>query len=123
MNRVVDTIHGVEKKYSKKIEQPLMNNMLNQTTSWCRLNPLGCGRQVITETLFIAIAFSSVIFLVGNNNPPALSDIAKFMFVFGLVNLAARMVSDSFSDKLSAAALSGLSLKIISLAAPKIISW
>jgi hypothetical protein len=33
------------------------------------------------------------------------------------------MISDSFSDKLAIAALSGLSLKVLSLLAPRVIGW
>ena len=62
MNKALDDL---EKKYSLPIPQPLQNNFLNNTTSWCRLNPIGCGRQAMTETLFLIMTYSAVIFLVG----------------------------------------------------------
>jgi hypothetical protein len=50
-------------------------------------------------------------------------NLIKFTLVFLLMNIAARMVSDSFSDKLSIAALSGLGLKCTSLLVPQLSSW
>ena len=45
MNKALDDL---EKKYSLPIPQPLQNNFLNNTTSWCRLNPI--GRHLQAET-------------------------------------------------------------------------
>ena len=119
MNKTLDDL---EKKYSLPIPQPLRNNFLNNTTSWCRLNPIGCGRQAMIETLFLIMTYSAVIFLVGGA-VPTVGNLIKFSVIFLIMNIAARMVSDSFSDKLAIAALSGLGLKVVSLMAPRIISW
>ena len=118
----MDVINDLEKKYSRKMEQPLLNNFLNNTTAWCRLNPIGCGKQAAIETLFLLMAYSSIIFLVGGQ-VPVLGNIIKFAIVFFLFSVAARMISDSFSDKLAIAALSGLGLKAATLLAPRIVSW
>lgn len=119
MNKALDDL---EKKYSLPIPPPLLNNFLNNTTSWCRLNPIGCGRQAITETFFLIMAYSAVIFLVGGA-VPTVANLTKFGIIFLMMNMAARMISDSFSDKLAIAALSGLSLKMLSSIAPRIIGW
>lgn len=119
MNKALDDL---EKKYSLPIPQPLQNNFLNNTTSWCRLNPIGCGRQAVLETFFLIMTYSAVIFLIGGM-VPTVGSLIKFSIIFLIMNIAARMVSDSFSDKLAIAALSGLGLKIASLLAPKIIGW
>ena len=47
----MEKINDLEKKFSRKMDQPLLNNFLNNTTSWCRLNPIGCGKQAMIETL------------------------------------------------------------------------
>jgi hypothetical protein len=119
----MDKIKELEKQYSLEIPQPLYNNFLNNTTSWCRLNPIGCGRQAATETLFLLMAYSAIIFLVGGGQVPTVGNLIKFALVFFLFNVAARMVSDSFSDKLAIAALSGLGLKCATLLAPRIVGW
>ena len=118
----MDKLDELEKKYSLPIPQPLQNNFLNNTTSWCRLNPIGCGRQAVRETFFLLMAYSAVIFLVGGD-VPNVSNLIKFGVIFLIMNVAARMVSDSFSDKLAIAALSGLGLKVASMLAPKIVGW
>ena len=119
MNKTLDDL---EKKYSLPIPQPLQNNFLNNTTSWCRLNPIGCGRQAVLETFFLIMTYSAVIFLVGGA-VPTVANLIKFGVIFLVMNIAARMVSDSFSDKLAIAALSGLGLKVASLMAPKVVGW
>jgi hypothetical protein len=68
------------------------------------------------------MTYSAVIFLVGGA-VPTVANIIKFSVIFLIMNVAARMISDSFSDKLAIAALSGLSLKVLSLLAPRVISW
>ena len=117
-----NTLDDLEKKYSLPIPQPLQNNFLNNTTSWCRLNPIGCGRQAVLETFFLIMTYSAVIFLVGGA-VPTVANLIKFGVIFLIMNVAARMVSDSFSDKLAIAALSGLGLKVASMLAPKIVGW
>lgn len=120
----MDKLNDLEKKYSIPFPagSPLQNNFLNNTTSWCRLNPIGCGRQAMTETFFLIMSYSAIIFLVGGS-VPTVENLIKFSVIFLMMNIAARMVSDSFSDKLAIAALSGLGLKIVSTIAPRIISW
>jgi hypothetical protein len=120
----MDKLNDLEKKYSIPFPagSPLQNNFLNNTTSWCRLNPIGCGRQAMTETFFLIMSYSAIIFLVGGS-VPTVENLIKFSVIFLMMNIAARMVSDSFSDKLAIAALSGLGLKIVSTIAPKIIAW
>jgi len=120
----MDKLDDLEKKYSIPFPagSPLQNNFLNNTTSWCRLNPIGCGRQAVTETFFLIMSYSAIIFLVGGS-VPTVENLIKFSVIFLMMNLAARMVSDSFSDKIAIAALSGLGLKCASLLAPRIISW
>ncbi|ABT14945.1 hypothetical protein NY2A_B546L [Paramecium bursaria Chlorella virus NY2A] len=118
----MNKINDLEQKFSVPMNQPLLNNFLNNTTSWCRLNPIGCGKQAAIETLFLIMAYSSIIFLVGGQ-VPYMSNILKFAIVFFLFSVAARMISDSFSDKLGIAALSGIGLKAVSLIAPRVVSW
>lgn len=118
----MNKLDELEKKYSLSIPQPLQNNFLNNTTSWCRLNPIGCCRQAVTETFFLIMTYSAVIFLVGGI-VPTVANLIKFAVIFLVMNVAARMVSDSFSDKLAIAALSGLGLKVVSLIAPRVVSW
>lgn len=120
----MDKLDDLEKKYSIPFPagSPLQNNFLNNTTSWCRLNPIGCGRQAVTETFFLIMSYSAIIFLVGGS-VPTVENLIKFSVIFLMMNIAARMVSDSFSDKIAIAALSGLGLKCASLLAPRIISW
>ena len=119
---MIKALDSLEKKYSLQIPQPLQNNFLNNTTSWCRLNPIGCCRQAMTETFFLIMTYSAVIFLVGGS-VPTVGNLIKFGIIFLIMNVAARMVSDSFSDKLAIAALSGLGLKCVSVIAPRAISW
>lgn len=119
MDKALDDL---ERKYSVPLPQPLQNNFLNNTTSWCRLNPIGCGRQAVKETLFLIMTYSAIIFLVGGT-VPTVANLIKFGIIFLIMNVAARMVSDSFSDKLAIAALSGLGLKMVSVLAPRAISW
>jgi hypothetical protein len=118
----IKRLDDLEKKYSTPLEKPLLTNFLNNTTSWCRLNPIGCTRQALIETLFLIVTYSAVIFLVGGI-VPSVGSLLKFALVFLLMNIAARMVSDSFSDKLAIAALSGLALKCTSLLVPQLSSW
>ena len=118
----MNKLDELEKKYSLPIPQPLQNNFLNNTTSWCRLNPIGCCRQAVTETFFLIMTYSAVIFLVGGI-VPTVANLIKFAVIFLVMNVAARMVSDSLSDKLAIAALSGLGLKVVSLIAPRVVSW
>jgi hypothetical protein len=118
MQRVDD----IEKKYSVELLPNQSTNMLNNTQAWARRAPITAAMQAAIETGFLIMAYSSIIFLVGGQ-PPTVKNLLKFGLVFLVLNIAARMVSDSFSDKLAIAALSGLGLKIVSTIAPRVVSW
>jgi hypothetical protein len=118
----MNKIKEVEKKYSQDLLPNQVSNMANNVEAWARRAPITAARQAVIETGFLIMAYSAIIFLVGGQ-VPNVSNLIKFGFVFLLINIAARMVSDSFSDKLSVAALSGLALKTLTLISPKIISW
>ncbi|AGE59755.1 hypothetical protein ATCVTN60342_408R [Acanthocystis turfacea Chlorella virus TN603.4.2] len=115
-------IDNLEKKYSQELLPNQTTNMLNNTEAWARRAPVKAAVQAAVETGFLIMAYSAIIFLVGGT-PPTILNLFKFGFVFLLINIAARMVSDSFSDKLAIAALSGLALKTASVMAPKIVGW
>ncbi len=100
----------------------LANNKLSNTDSWCRYDPVACIAQVGIETLFLATAYSTVLFMLGSPAPD-LSNVAKFMVVFALLTFSARMISDSLSDKMTIAATSALGSKIMTTIAPKIVGW
>ncbi|AGE55648.1 hypothetical protein ATCVMN08101_436R [Acanthocystis turfacea Chlorella virus MN0810.1] len=115
-------VDEIEKKYSQELLPNQTTNMLNNTEAWARRAPIKAASQAVVETGFLIMAYSAIIFLVGGT-PPTVLNLFKFGFVFLIMNIAARMVSDSFSDKLAIAALSGLGLKIVSTMAPKVVSW
>jgi hypothetical protein len=118
----MNKINEIEKKYSQELLPNQASNMLNNTLSWAQKAPITAAKQAVIETAFLIVAYSAIIFLLGGQ-PPNVGNIIKFGLIFLLFNVAARMVSDSFSDKLAIAALSGLSLKALSLMNPKIVSW
>ena len=115
-------LEDLEKKYSQELLPNQVSNVLNNTQAWARRAPITAAKQAVVETLFLIMAYSAIIFLVGGD-VPKVANLIKFGFVFLLINMAARMVSDSFSDKLAIAALSGLGLKCASMLAPKIVGW
>ena len=115
-------LEDLEKKYSQELLPNQVSNVLNNTQAWARRAPITAAKQAVVETLFLIMAYSAIIFLVGGDVPKVVN-LIKFGFVFLLINMAARMVSDSFSDKLAIAALSGLALKTVSVISPKIVSW
>ena len=115
-------LEDIEKKYSQELLPNQVSNVLNTTQAWARRAPITAAKQAVIETLFLIMAYSAIIFLVGGDVPKVVN-LFKFGFVFLLINLAARMVSDSFSDKIAIAALSGLGLKAASMLAPKIVGW
>jgi len=115
-------LEDIEKKYSRELLPSQITNMTNNVEAWARRAPITAAKQAVIETLFLIMAYSAIIFLVGGDVPKVVN-LFKFGFVFLLINLAARMVSDSFSDKIAIAALSGLALKTTSVLAPRIISW
>ena len=118
----MDSINEIEKKYSRELLPSQITNMTNNVEAWARRAPITAAKQAVIETLFLIMAYSAIIFLVGGDVPKVVN-LFKFGFVFLLINLAARMVSDSFSDKIAIAALSGLGLKAASMLAPKIVGW
>jgi hypothetical protein len=118
----MEKLNDLEKKYSQDLLPSQVTNVLNNTEAWARRAPITAAKQAVIETGFLIMAYSAIIFLVGGQVPNVIN-LFKFGFVFLLINIAARMVSDSFSDKLSVAALSGLGLKCASLMAPKIVGW
>ncbi|AGE56417.1 hypothetical protein PBCVNEJV1_751R [Paramecium bursaria Chlorella virus NE-JV-1] len=118
----MDKIEELEKKYARELLPSQVTNVINNTQAWARRAPITAAKQAAIETGFLIMAYSAIIFLVGGQAPNVVN-LIKFGFVFLLLNLAARMVSDSFSDKIAIAALSGLALKTVSLISPKIVSW
>ena len=118
----MNNINEIEKKYSRELLPSQITNMTNNVEAWARRAPITAAKQAVKETLFLIMAYSAIIFLVGGDVPKVVN-LIKFGFVFLLIHLAARMVSDSISDKIAIAALSGLALKTASLLAPRIISW
>ena len=115
-------IEDIKKNYSQELLPNQTTNMLNNTEAWARRAPITAAIQATVETGFLIMAYSAIIFLVGGQSP-TVGNLFKFGFVFLIINIAARMVSDSFSDKLAIAALSGLALKTATLLAPRIVSW
>jgi hypothetical protein len=119
---IMNKVNEIEKKYSQELLPNQVSNMANNVEAWARRAPITAAKQAVIETGFLIMAYSAIIFLVGGQVPNVIN-LVKFGFVFLLINIAARMVSDSFSDKLSVAALSGLGLKAASLLAPRIVGW
>lgn len=118
----MEKIDELKKKYSQELLPNQVSNFFNNTESWARRAPLAAAFQAVIETCFLIMSYSAIIFLVGGQ-PPTVINILRFGFIFVILNLAARFVSDSFSDKLAIAALSGLALKSASLMAPRLVSW
>lgn len=100
------------------------NNQQAQTNSWCRYDPLVCLQQAAIESVFLALAYTSVIFVIpGNTSVPKLASLAKFALMFTFINFASRQVSDSLGDKISIGAMGGLSGKLVSFMVPKYTAW
>jgi hypothetical protein len=118
----MNQINELEKKYSQELLPNQVSNYFNNTQAWAQKAPISAAKQAVVETIFLIVAYSAIIFLLGGQ-PPNIGNIIKFAMIFLLFNMAARFISDSFSDKLAIAALSGLSLKALSLMNPKIVSW
>lgn len=93
-----------------------------QINSWCRYDPGVCVFLVVTEALFIAAAYSAVLFLTGGE-PPGPLNVLKFLAMFTLLSLSARMVSDDLGNKLSISATSGIGGKCVSILAPRFVGW
>jgi len=110
------------KNYRVPPIQALINNKANNTDAWCRYDPVSCLAQVGIETLFIAAAYSSVLLLLGSELPK-IANIAKFMVMFSVLTFSARMISDTLSDKITITSLGALGSKVVTLMAPRIVSW
>lgn len=106
------------KKNYRAPPQQLINNQTNNTNAWCRYDPVSCLAQVGIETLFIAAAYSSVLLLLGNELP-RIANIAKFMIMFSFLSFAARMISDTLSDKITITSLGALGGRVVTLMNPK----
>ena len=107
---------------SRPPPEGLARTQAGQLDSWCRYDPLLCSALVGVEALFLAAAYSCVLFLTGGAvpGPPV---VLKFLAVFGLLSLAARMVSDDLGNKLSISAVSGIGGKCVSILAPRFVGW
>lgn len=102
--------------------QQLSNTQLNQMSSWCRYDPMLCVQQVVVEAVFVAAAYSSVLLLTGGA-VPSVANVLKFVGVFTVLCLAARMVSDDLGNKITITAVSGLGAKTVSMLAPRFVGW
>lgn len=100
----------------------LQKTQLGQISSWCRYDPVVCVAEVGVEAVFIALAYCAVLFLTGGA-VPSLAAIAKFLAIFVVLSVAARMVSDDLGNKLSISAVSGIGSKTVSILAPRFVGW
>ena len=120
----MDSVTGAIKSGLASRDPPgiLANNKLSNTDAWCRYDPIKCLSQVGIETLFLAVAYSVVLFVLGAP-APKVANLVRFAAVFGVLTFSARMVSDSLSDKMTIAGASALGPKILSTLVPKIVGW
>lgn len=102
--------------------EQLYKTQQNQVSSWCRYDPMVCLGQVAVETTFVALAYGAALFVTGGR-VPTLKAMTLFFVVFMLFGLAARMISDDLGNKLSIAAVSGIGSKLVSILAPRFVSW
>jgi hypothetical protein len=100
----------------------LAKTQLGQVSSWCRYDPVVCLAEVGVEAMFILLAYCSLLFISGGP-VPGLGQVLKFLSAFGVLSVAARMVSDDLGNKLSITAVSGIGAKAVSLLAPKFVGW
>lgn len=100
----------------------LATNQFVATKSWCSYSPLLCLAQVMTEALFVVAAYATIVTCLGGTSPP-LSNIGMFLMLFCFVTYAARMVSDSISDKITVTIISALGSKIFSTLNSKVVGW
>lgn len=94
----------------------------DQVDSWCRYDPTVCAWQVGVEAVFLATAYCAVLFLTGSAVPAPLN-VAKFLAVFVVMSMAARMISDDLGNKLSIAAVTGIGSKCVTILAPRFVAW
>ena len=106
----------------RKPPEALARTQLGQVSSWCRYDPLICLVEVAVETVFIALSYCAVLYVSGGKVPGLLA-LTKFMAMFGVMNVAARMLSDDLGNKLSISAVSGIGAKCVALLAPKFVAW
>lgn len=102
--------------------EALAKTEAGQTNSWCRYDPALCVAQIWIEAAFISSAYCALLFLTGGT-PPGPLDLVKFLGLFFLMSLAARMISDDLGNKLSISALSGIGSKCVSVLAPRFVGW
>lgn len=100
----------------------LSTNKVNQTMSWCRLDPVSCLREVGIEAAFLSAAYTTLLFVTGGEVPGPLT-LVKFVLLFVLFSMAGRMLSDGLGDKMAITAVSGLGSKLVSIIAPKFVGW
>lgn len=100
----------------------LQKTQLNQTSSWCRYDPMVCLQEVALEAAFIALAYCSMLFLTGGAVPNLLN-LVLFMVSFVVLSVGARMISDDLGNKLSISAVSGIGSKAVSILAPRFVGW
>lgn len=100
----------------------LSKTQLNQVSSWCRYDPLVCVGQVALETAFIAAAYSATLYVSGGT-VPAVKSLVLFFLMFMVLGIAARMISDDLGNKISITAISGIGSKVVSIIAPRFVSW
>lgn len=102
--------------------EALQRTQQAQINAWCRYDPVVCLVEVCVEAVFIALSYTSMLFLTGGAVPPPTA-IAKFLACFVVLSVAARMVSDDLGNKLSISAVSGIGSKAVSVLAPRFVGW
>lgn len=102
--------------------QQLSATQLNQVSSWCRYDPWVCVRTVGIETFFVAAAYCAALYLTGGAVPLA-ADVLKFIAMYASFALAARMVSDDVGNKVGISAIAGVGNKIVTVLAPRFVTW
>lgn len=93
-----------------------------QVNGWCRYDPLTCSALAAAEAAFIAAAYTAVLFLT-SGVPPGPAQLLKFLLMYTVLSLSARMVSDDLGNKMSISAMSGIGGKCISVLAPRFVGW
>mgnify|MGYP007100212356 CR=1 FL=1 len=102
--------------------EALQKTQMGQVNSWCRYDPMICATEVGVEAAFVALGICSLLFLTSGPVPGPLQ-IVKFIAVFSVLNLAARMISDDLGNKVSISAVSGIGAKAAAILAPRFVGW
>lgn len=102
--------------------ETLAKTQQGQINSWCRYDPGTCVTQCGIETAFVALAYCAVLYLTGGDVPSVMR-VLKFVPVFFVLMLAARLLSDDLGNKISITAVSGIGAKTVALLAPRFASW